>query len=291
MSEELRVWARRLELALARPGMLVADRAAVLDACDSTQDQAHALADGQPGLVVVAARQNAGRGRLGRRWHDAQGLGVAITFVLDASAFDPGELALLAGLAACFTAEAALELDNPASAITRGVLGAVLDPAGAIARAMGGAGVGLRWPNDVVAWPTPAARASPLKLAGCLVEVRDGLALLGIGVNVGHRREDFPPEVADKAVSLGMLGSAWDRADVIERLVIELDRAIQTPPEQAGQAWSARDTLVGSTQTFEHDARRYTGLVQAIDPLGSLRIQTATGPVDLPALTTSLVKE
>jgi biotin-(acetyl-CoA carboxylase) ligase len=212
-----------------------------------------------------------------------------MTFVLDAEAFEPGELALIAGLAACFTIEAALELDAPAAGLARGVLDALINPVGAVAGAIGSVRVGLRWPNDVVA--RSSASASPLKLAGCLVEVRDGLALVGIGVNVGQNADDFPPELAGKAASLGMLGSHWDRADVIERLVVELDRCVQLPVDRAVDQWIRRETLVGTLQTFEHDGRRFTGVVESVDPLASLRLRTDSGVVDLPALTTSLVKD
>lgn len=289
MNEELRAWMRRLELALARPDMLVIDRAAVLDECASTQDEAHHLAEGTPGLVVVAGRQTAGRGRLGRRWDDDRGRGVAMTFALDGAGFEPGELALIAGLTACFTAEAALELERPTAGLAQGLLGALINPVGAVAGVLGGVRLGLRWPNDVVARRTAGAAA--LKLAGCLVEVRDGLALVGIGVNVSQDAGDFPPGLSGQAASLSMLGSSWDRGDVIERLVVELDRCVQLPVEQAVPHWIRRETLAGTVQVFEHDGRRYTGVVETIDPLGSLRLRTDTGPVDLPALTTSLVQD
>ncbi len=50
----------------------------------------------------------------------------------------------------------------------------------------------LQWPNDLV--------IRGRKAGGILVEIRDGSAAAGIGLNL--RVESFPPELADRAISL-----------------------------------------------------------------------------------------
>jgi len=50
----------------------------------------------------------------------------------------------------------------------------------------------LRWPNDVM--------IGPRKVAGILVQLVDGRAIAGLGINVNHRT--FPPELASQATSL-----------------------------------------------------------------------------------------
>lgn len=63
-------------------GTRVVGRAAeVFDEIDSTND--YALQHGTDGLVVVADSQNAGRGRMGRSWHSAPGLGLWFTVALE----------------------------------------------------------------------------------------------------------------------------------------------------------------------------------------------------------------
>ena len=56
----------------------------------------------------------------------------------------------------------------------------------------------IKWPNDVL--------VGGLKVAGILVEARpqEGWAVVGIGVNVAVARESLPPEVRDRAGTLGL---------------------------------------------------------------------------------------
>jgi BirA family transcriptional regulator, biotin operon repressor / biotin---[acetyl-CoA-carboxylase] ligase len=60
-----------------------------------------------------------------------------------------------------------------------------------------GAGALVKWPNDVL--------IDGRKLAGILVEARpaEGWAVLGIGVNVAVDPDELPPDVRDRAATLG----------------------------------------------------------------------------------------
>jgi BirA family biotin operon repressor/biotin-[acetyl-CoA-carboxylase] ligase len=64
----------------------------------------------------------------------------------------------------------------------------------------------VKWPNDVL--------VSGRKLAGILVEGRpqEGWAVLGIGLNVAVRPEQFPPELRDRADARVFAGGARERA-------------------------------------------------------------------------------
>lgn len=264
---DLAEWESRLRGLVGRGRCAWFDRSVVLEECESTQDEALRLAEGRAGLVVVAGRQTRGRGRLGRAWRQ-EGLGVAATLVLDASACEAGELSLTAAVAAAEAIDSALAQGPPI-------------------------GVGLRWPNDVVAWSGPGQReraGGPPKVAGCLIEQKAGLALVGIGINVRQGARDFPPEIVDRCTSLSMLGSDESVIGVIERLVAAMDRTLALPLETVVERWRGRDVLAGTEQAFEHDGRRYSGLVESIDPLANLRVRTESGVVELPALTTSLVR-
>ncbi len=251
-------WADRLEAVIAEHDIACVDRVAVVAECDSTQDAARRIAGARPGVVVLAGRQVGGRGRLGRAWTDTEGLGLAVTFVLDAVKWDPAHISLVAGIAACRAAQSSLD----------------------------SARVGLRWPNDVVE-TGGAAR----KLAGILIERTDGLALVGIGTNVLQSMSDFPPELAGRAVSLRELGSTIDRLGFAERLLLEFDGTLALTNEQLASAWRGLDVLIGTTRTFEHDGSRITGTVIEIEPDSSIVVQTSGGRVGLPAASTSLVQE
>ena len=60
-----------------------------------------------------------------------------------------------------------------------------------------GAAAAIKWPNDIL--------IDGRKVAGILAEARprEGWAILGIGINVALRPDDFPPELRDRAGTLG----------------------------------------------------------------------------------------
>lgn len=119
----------------------------------STQDEARRRFTGDP-LLVVATSQTAGRGRWGRTWENApRSLAASLAFRPARAQADWPTIPLVAGLAA------------------RSVLGA---------------GLRLKWPNDVV---DTAGR----KLAGLLVESDPSVVVVGLGVNLWW--PDPPPGV------------------------------------------------------------------------------------------------
>lgn len=122
-----------------------------LEECESTQLEARKLADdGAPGgVVVVAKRQTAGRGRQGRSWISAEG---ALTFSM---VLRPPVL-------------------TPRITLTAGV--AVLEALDEL-----GVHADLKWPNDVL--------LEGRKLAGILVEAYGQVAILGVGMNLGSHPE------------------------------------------------------------------------------------------------------
>lgn len=156
----------------------------MLPEAGSTNDEARALAaEGAPeGTLVMADRQTAGRGRLGRAWHSAPGLGLYLSVVLRPKepAGRIGRYALMAAVAACTAC-----------------------------RTVAGERVRIKWPNDLL--------AGGAKLGGILAEVRSGAAgqelVVGLGVNVNHREMDFPEELRGAATSLRALrdGEPVDR--------------------------------------------------------------------------------
>ena len=139
----------------------------------STNDLLKELArQGAPeGLTVLAERQTAGRGRRGRSFQSPAGLGLWMSVLLR-PVCPPERLPQVTALTAAACAEAI--------------------------RAVCGAEAGIKWPNDLV--------LGGRKLCGILTELEtggEGLALvIGIGLNVRQRWEDFPPELRESAVSL-----------------------------------------------------------------------------------------
>ena len=162
----------------------------------STNDHLKELArQGAPeGLVVLAERQTAGRGRLGRSFQSPAGLGLWMSILL--------------------------RPDCPPERLPRVTALTAVACTGAI-RSICGVEAGIKWPNDLV--------CRGRKLCGILTELESdgqGLAVvIGIGLNVAHRREDFPPELRETATSLEMVtGRDVPREALAAALLRSLDR-------------------------------------------------------------------
>ena len=225
-----------------------------LDAVESTQEEAFAIAREQGPTLVIAHHQVAGRGRLGRDWQESPGLGLACTVALPIARVAHEGLSARVGVACAWALE--------------GV---------GLARAR------IKWPNDVL-------DDKDRKLAGILIEVRDGWALVGVGVNVLHRPEHFPEDIRDQTVSLAMLGVQSGVEELAGSLVASLARSLAESPESIKDAWRARDALVGLKRSFETSNRTVTGVVQAIDPFQEITVRTPQGVERLDPRTASLTR-
>lgn len=282
-------------------------RIVVVDECPSTQDIARQSAS--PGLVVVARRQTAGRGRLGRSWADTAHAGLALTLTLSgADVIDAGVLSIGVGLAACQACERVLRSSAGAAPAA--------PPTAADADALAARGdppfLGLRWPNDVV------ERRLGRKLGGVLIERSAELFIVGVGINCSQREGDWPDALRGCAASLLELTPALAatarlsppgspsmplgqvagtcsgslRGLVAVELLGAIDRVRALPPERIAREWSARETLIGTRRVFQHAGARVTGLVESIDPLSQIVLRDDSGAIHrLPALTTSLVHD
>ncbi|GAB5495784.1 MAG: biotin--[acetyl-CoA-carboxylase] ligase [Phycisphaerales bacterium] len=250
----IHLWADAIEERAQTLESLDIFRAVVLAETASTQAAAVQHSGGKPGLVCIASRQTGGRGRLGRQWADDMGKGVSVTLALDADV-DGARFSLAVGVA---VAEACADIGP-------------------------GPRVGLRWPNDVVDRPTGS------KIAGVLIEKQGDLTLVGIGINVHQTQEDWQKVGQTGAVSLASLESPADRLALTLEVLSLIDQKLGAEPKSLAQQWHTRDTLTGTSQTFEHDGKRISGLVESIDPTNTLIVRTTSGLVRLPASSTSLI--
>ncbi|MBI2425177.1 MAG: biotin--[acetyl-CoA-carboxylase] ligase [Candidatus Hydrogenedentes bacterium] len=130
----------------------------------------------------------------------------------------------------------------------------------------------IRWPNDLY--------ASGKKIGGILVEHRNGHSALGIGVNVHHRPEDFPPDLEKPAASLAMLsGVAWEAEAVLQRILGPLNEYVTRLQQgfyaEVHQAWADALGLLGR----RIQRGEVSGKVCAIREDGALLVETPTGAV------------
>ncbi len=136
---------------------------------------------------------------------------------------------------------------------------AVADLAGEAAR--------VKWPNDVL--------LGGRKLAGVLVEARpqDGWAVLGIGVNVAVAPEDLPPELRDRAATLGRPPGALE--PTLDALLERLAARLGEPAPACLAALRARDALRDRPVRWAGGA----GTGAGIDDAGALLVRLADGTV------------
>jgi BirA family biotin operon repressor/biotin-[acetyl-CoA-carboxylase] ligase len=206
-----------------------------------------AVAGAPPGLCVAAELQTEGRGRRGRRFDSRPGLGVWSTTGLDVPV-DPAAAPRLSLVVAVAVAAAVEEL--------------------------GGTRPALKWPNDVL--------LAGKKICGVLVEARSvgGRVhpVAGIGLNVHHRAEDFPPEIRELAGGLEALsGRRQERSRVLAAVLGRLEAALDEDragrfdlPARFGPLDALRDQAV---ELHERSGTR-TGVARGIDAEGRLRLES-----------------
>lgn len=123
----------------------------------------------------------------------------------------------------------------------------------------------VKWPNDVL--------VDDRKVAGILVEGRpqEDWAVVGIGLNVAVAPTDFPPELRDRAGTLGLGPDAIE--PTLSRLLAGLERWIAAPPAAVLDAVRARDALLGRRVSWADG----TGIGAGIDDDGQLLVATDHG--------------
>lgn len=241
--------------AAAWPRALVADVSLVaVDRVDSTQRLARALLDRHFAedetphpFVVVAAGQSAGRGRQGRAWRSAPGLGVWASFVLEVDRSEAQRLPMRVALAL----------------------------ATAVNDALGGEPCRLKWPNDLV--------IGAAKLGGLLIDAvtRPGggfWAVVGFGLNCGHGADDLP---VPSAVSLRLAAGErpWPTpAEMLARAQLGVCAELA----DAGEDWLERYRALsvhrpGDELVCELPEGRLEGRFAGFDPLGFLIVETGAG--------------
>ena len=227
------------------------------DAVGSTQKVAAELAEegAAHGTVVIAERQSAGRGRMGRAWHSPPGLNLYQTIILRPAMpiAEVPRLSLVAGVAAA----EALETVAPGL-------------------------VALKWPNDL--WLK--GRKTGGIIAEAVTDPGRGLrcVLLGIGVNVNLTAEQIPDDLRGKATSVRIAtGRQCDRIALEAALCNRLDSRYMEVQDHGfaaiRPAWEAYSALTGKRVTVIDASGRIAGTVRGLDAEGALMLETESGPV------------
>ena len=135
-----------------------------------------------------------------------------------------------------------------------------------------GAGAQIKWPNDVLL-------ADGRKVAGILVEGRpqEGWAVVGIGLNVAVRVEDFPAELRSRVGTLGLEPSAIE--PTLDAVLARLERWLVADAAAVVAAVRERDALLGQSVRWAGGR----GVGAGVDDSGRLVVRTDAGDVALDA--------
>jgi BirA family biotin operon repressor/biotin-[acetyl-CoA-carboxylase] ligase len=258
---EAAAWAALRQTAVAPQGPWA--RLDVVDRTGSTNaDLAAAAADGAPDrTVLVAHRQDAGRGRRDRSWESAPSEGLTFSVLLRPSEVPLeqwGWAPLLAGLALVV----AMEDYRPAA-------GDAAVPAA------------LKWPNDLLLGPDQR------KGAGILAEVVDGgqgshALVVGIGINVSTPEAELP----EGGTSLLAQSVRRSRPDVLGDVLATLAsldedwRAARGDAARAGllAGYRRRCATLGATVRVALPGdRQLEGVAEEVDDDGRLVVRGADG--------------
>ena len=230
-----------------------------LDECDSTNSELMRRAErGAPsGTVIVADRQSAGRGRRGRSWLSSPE--TSLTFSLFWRF--PGNASRLSGLSLAVGVGLARALNG-----------------------LGGAGIRLKWPNDVLL----ARPGEFAKLAGILIELssdrRGTQAIVGIGLNLRLPETIGAPSVAAlPAAALEQIVPALPErhvlfAQLLAELAVAFDRFAADGFAALRDDWHARHAWQDRPVRLLRDGRvEKEGICAGADADGALLVRTPDG--------------
>ena len=165
----------------------VAKEVLYFDTIDSTNTKAQELAEkGYPsGTLVVADKQESGKGRRGRSWVSPSGTGIFMTLMIKPD-INPNNASML-------TLVAALAVAKGITSVT-------------------GEEALIKWPNDIV--------VNSKKVCGILTEMNaqfDYINHIVVGIGINVHNESFPEEISQMASSLMIEagGKRFHRAQII----------------------------------------------------------------------------
>lgn len=229
----------------------------MLQEVDSTNRVARELAEaGCPhGVAVLAEKQTAGRGRLGRTWQSRPGKGLCVTIVLrpELELHDYSKIPLIAGVAVSLALNEICGLE-----------------------------VQLKWPNDIY--------LVGRKCGGILVETSSLLegshrchALVGIGLNVNDDSTSIAPELRESATSLFIeTGCEHDIFPIVtvirERLLELVSRCVREGFSEMWKQWQKQDMTYGKWMNWVTPAGQVVyGKSLGIDHNGIYLIEDRAG--------------
>lgn len=208
----------------------------------SQLDSTNTLALTEPelpgGTVVAADSQGFGRGRLGRSWQSPPGLNLYFSLVLypQLPREHWGGFSLAAGVG-----------------LAQGLEELELHPR-------------VKWPNDIL--------QQGAKLAGILLESKNGRLVVGVGVNVNQ--QEFPRELSATSIRMAT-GELWRRDLLLAVFTREIYRCCMLWEgelfNQVISTWRQYDSVLGKQVTVFRGGEVIEGTAVDVDISGALVVE------------------
>ena len=223
---------------------------------DSTNRVAKALAyhGAADGTIVVAEEQENGKGRLERKYYSPRGKGIWFSIILRPK-FLPHDAPKCTLMAAVAVAEAMNRFNLKAE---------------------------IKWPNDIL--------FDGRKLVGILTEITGEMGkityiVIGVGINVDIKRDEFPEELKNIAASLSEMGGVeLSRVEFFRAVLEEFDKLYRKVKasgfEDEFNLWKKYNVTLGKNVrviSAGDGGEIFTGKAVDLNADGALIVETAQG--------------
>lgn len=229
----------------------VAKEVLYFDTIDSTNTKAQELAEkGYPsGTLVVADKQESGKGRRGRSWVSPSGTGIFMTLMIKPD-INPNNASMLTLVAALAVAKAITSVTGEEALI--------------------------KWPNDIV--------VNGKKVCGILTEMNaqfDYINHIVVGIGINVHNESFPEEISQMASSLMIEagGKRFHRAQIIAETMSYFEQYYDTFLKTQDLSALVREydeLLVNRNKSVRvlDPKEQFDGKAMGITPKGELIVDT-----------------
>ena len=204
------------------------------------------------GSISLSEAQTKGRGRLSRSWFSPSGKGIWLSVVFRPP-FNPHDAPKCTLMAAV--------------AVTKAI------------QSMTGIECGIKWPNDIL--------YQGKKIVGILTEMNAEIdainyIVIGMGINVNIKQQDFPDELTESATSLSVVaGHTISRLSLLNAVLVELEQAyeevVQYGFSKMLDEWRKLSITLGKKVNVIGSGKEFSGTAVDIDHDGGLLVQTEAG--------------
>tara|TARA_B100001113_G_scaffold326106_1_gene298791 strand:+ start:52 stop:816 length:765 start_codon:yes stop_codon:yes gene_type:complete len=210
----------------------------------STNDEAWELiAENVPnGSLIITDNQFKGRGRFGNKWISAPSMGLTFSLILY-DLKNLHKLPLIIGVSVC---EALKEFNFKLK---------------------------LKWPNDII--------LNDKKIGGILCELKKinnvKTIVVGIGMNINEKADDFPDNLRKKAISLSMVSNiTYQRERVLAKILNHFEKNLDLLKEknlELFKKWESFCSHINKEVTFHKNNINVVGRFLKISDRGSAIIE------------------